>query len=126
MEPNKTNTLQDNFLETLRNDRISVSVFLVNGIRLVGRIEAFDAYVIVLKGDGTIQMVYKHSVSTILPTQSVLLDRENAKEAEHYADVEIEDNIPEVTGRRPPQVTIKKRVSLNARRALDQELESVD
>lgn len=118
MERNITNALQDIFLETLRKDRISVSVFLVNGIRLVGRIEAFDAYVILMKNDGIIQMIYKHSVSTILPAQSASLNRNDAKEAEHYADVEIEDKRPEVIERRPPQVTVKKRVSLNARRIL--------
>jgi len=118
--------LQDIFLETLRKDRISVSVFLVNGIRLVGRIEAFDVYVILLKSDGVFQMVYKHSVSTILPAQSVSLARNDAKEAGHDTDVDIEDTLPDVIARRPPQVTIKKRVSLNSRRVLEPEPESAD
>ena len=66
----KSHQLQDAFLNALRKERVPVSIYLVNGIQLVGRIESFDAYVISLNG-GSTQTVYKHAVSTILPSRPV-------------------------------------------------------
>ena len=72
---NKIQTLQDTFLNGLRKDKIPVLVYLVNGIKLQGSIEAFDQYSILLK-DGASQLVYKHAVSTITPAKSVQLQSE--------------------------------------------------
>ena len=58
--------LQDAFLHTLLQDKVRVGVYLVNGIKLVGQLESFDTYVIMLKANG-VQMVYKHAISTIIP-----------------------------------------------------------
>lgn len=64
--------LQDQFLNTLRRERTPVSVFLVNGIKLTGRIDSFDQFVIHLKGhDQAGQMVFKHAISTISPSHHV-------------------------------------------------------
>ena len=66
------NNLQDQFLNTLRRERMLVSVFLVNGIKLTGRIDSFDQFVIHLKGqDQPGQMVFKHAISTISPSRDV-------------------------------------------------------
>lgn len=65
----KGQTLQDPFLNTLRKDRIPVSIFLVNGIKLQGQIESFDQYVVLLKNTVS-QMVYKHAISTIVPVRN--------------------------------------------------------
>lgn len=62
--------LQDPFLNTLRKEKVPVSVFLVNGIKLQGQIEAFDQYVVVLK-NAVSQMVYKHAISTVVPSRNV-------------------------------------------------------
>jgi host factor-I protein len=59
--------LQDDFLKTLREQKTPVSVFLVNGIRLHGHIEFFDDYVVAVQNTIT-QMVYKHAISTVVPT----------------------------------------------------------
>ncbi len=68
------NHLQDVFLNTLRKERIPVSVFLVNGIKLMGRIESFDQFVVLLKGqDQAAQMIFKHAISTISPSREVVL-----------------------------------------------------
>ena len=68
------NQLQDVFLSTLRKERIPVSVFLVNGIKLMGRIEPFDQFVVLLKGqDQAAQMIFKHAISTISPSREVVL-----------------------------------------------------
>lgn len=64
--------LQDQFLNTLRRERTQVSVFLVNGIKLTGRIDSFDQFVVHLKGhDQAGQMVFKHAISTISPSHQI-------------------------------------------------------
>ncbi|MEL0027393.1 MAG: RNA chaperone Hfq [Perlucidibaca sp.] len=65
----KGQTLQDPFLNALRKERIPVSIFLVNGIKLQGQIESFDQYVVLLKNTGS-QMVYKHAISTVVPARN--------------------------------------------------------
>lgn len=65
----KGQTLQDPFLNALRKERIPVSIFLVNGIKLQGQIESFDQYVVLLKNTVS-QMVYKHAISTVVPARN--------------------------------------------------------
>ncbi len=62
--------LQDPFLNALRKEHVPVSIYLVNGIKLQGNIDSFDQYVILLRNTVT-QMVYKHAVSTIVPSRAV-------------------------------------------------------
>lgn len=69
----KGQSLQDPFLNALRKDRIPVSIFLVNGIKLQGQIESFDQYVVLLKNTVS-QMVYKHAISTVVPTRNPRAD----------------------------------------------------
>jgi host factor-I protein len=64
------NSLQDPFLETLRKERIPTSIYLVNGIKLVGEIDSFDQYSVMLK-NATNQVVFKHAISTIVPGRDV-------------------------------------------------------
>ena len=66
----KSQSLQDPFLNALRRERVPVSIFLVNGIKLQGHIESFDQYVVLLKNAVT-QMVYKHAISTIVPARPI-------------------------------------------------------
>ncbi len=68
-----TENLQDKFLNKLRKDKVRVSIFLVNGIKLEGTIDSFDSYTILLKSKVT-QSVYKHAISTIVPSQPVKLE----------------------------------------------------
>jgi len=65
----KGHSLQDPFLNALRKERIPVSIFLVNGIKLQGQIESFDQYVVLLK-NAVSQMVYKHAISTVVPARN--------------------------------------------------------
>lgn len=64
--------LQDPYLNALRREKIPVSIFLVNGIKLQGQIESFDQFVILLKSTVS-QMVYKHGISTVVPAKNVTL-----------------------------------------------------
>ncbi|ATZ62893.1 RNA chaperone Hfq [Acinetobacter bereziniae] len=67
----KNQSLQDPFLNALRKEHIPVYIFLVNGIKLQGHIESFDPYVVLLKNTmGQIQIIYKHSISTVFPTRN--------------------------------------------------------
>ncbi|MCG5535825.1 RNA chaperone Hfq [Ectothiorhodospira mobilis] len=68
----KGQTLQEPFLNTLRKERIPVSIYLVNGIKLQGQIDSFDQFVVLLKNSVS-QMVYKHAISTIVPSRPVKL-----------------------------------------------------
>ena len=65
----KGHSLQDPFLNALRKERIPVSIFLVNGIKLQGQVESFDQYVVLLKNTVS-QMVYKHAISTVVPARN--------------------------------------------------------
>jgi len=65
--------LQELFLNQLMKDNISVSIYLLNGIKLLGHIESFDQYIIVLNGNVP-QLIYKHSISTIVPSKKINLN----------------------------------------------------
>ena len=66
----KGHSLQDPFLNALRPERVPVSIFLVNGIKLQGQIESFDQFVVLLKNSVS-QMVYKHAISTVVPARNM-------------------------------------------------------
>ena len=73
----KGQSLQDPFLNALRKERIPVSIYLVNGIKLQGQVESFDQFVILLKNNVN-QMVYKHAISTVVPAKAVSLSDDDA------------------------------------------------
>ncbi|MEY3038014.1 RNA chaperone Hfq [Marinobacterium sp. LSUCC0821] len=77
----KGQTLQDPYLNVLRKERVPVSIFLVNGIKLQGQIESFDQFVILLKNTVS-QMVYKHAVSTVVPSRPIKLPQVDEKPTE--------------------------------------------
>ena len=68
----KGQTLQDPFLNALRKEKVPVSIYLVNGIKLQGTIDSFDQFVVLLKNSVS-QMVYKHAISTIVPARNIRL-----------------------------------------------------
>ena len=71
----KAQSLQDPFLNALRRENVSVSIYLVNGIKLQGQIDSFDQFVILLKNSVN-QMVYKHAISTLVPARNVQITQE--------------------------------------------------
>ena len=78
---NKRHNLQDNFLNVLRKKQIPVFIFLVNGIKLQGQIESFDRFVILLRNSVN-QLVYKHAISTVVPSVNISLQEEEYNEEE--------------------------------------------
>ena len=81
----KGQLLQDPFLNSLRKEHIPVSIYIVNGIKLQGQIESFDQYVILLRNTVT-QMVYKHAISTVVPTRSVSMNGELENRDQYFSD----------------------------------------
>ena len=77
---NKGQLLQDPFLNALRRERVPVSIYLVNGIKLQGQVDSFDQYVVLLKNSVT-QMVYKHAISTVVPSRPVTIHQDIDNEA---------------------------------------------
>lgn len=77
----KGQSLQDPYLNVLRKERIPVSIFLVNGIKLQGQIESFDQFVILLKNTVS-QMVYKHAISTVVPSRTIRMPASELPEDE--------------------------------------------
>jgi host factor-I protein len=73
MSAQSTSTLQDTFLKHIRDQRVEVTIFLANGIRLQGQIRSFDNFTVQLvRGNGT-QVVYKHAISAIHPVEPIQL-----------------------------------------------------
>jgi host factor-I protein len=66
----KGQSLQDPFLNALRKEKVPVSIYLVNGIKLQGQIDSFDQFVVLLRNSVN-QMVYKHAISTVVPSRNV-------------------------------------------------------
>ncbi len=66
-----TQNVQEDFLGRIRDNKISVTVFLVNGVKLQGLITWIDDFSLLLRRDGHTQLIYKHAVSTIMPSEAV-------------------------------------------------------
>ncbi len=77
----KGHSLQDPYLNVLRKERIPVSIYLVNGIKLQGQVESFDQFVVLLKNTVS-QMVYKHAISTVVPARAVRVPMQAPPEME--------------------------------------------
>ena len=88
-------SLQDPFLNALRRERVPVSIYLVNGIKLQGQIESFDQFVVLLRNTVS-QMVYKHAISTVVPARNVRITETGAGEGgEHPRRPRLADQLLE-------------------------------
>ena len=86
----KSQSLQDPFLNALRRERIPVAIYLVNGIKLQGVIESFDQFVVLLRNQVS-QMVYKHAISTVVPSRNVRMGNGHDGHSEAHPAPEDED-----------------------------------
>ena len=78
----KKQNLQDTFLNSVRKTRTPLTIFLVNGVKLQGVVTWFDNFCVLLRRDGQSQLVYKHAISTIMPSAPVQLYEPDAEDAE--------------------------------------------
>ncbi len=82
MSGEKSQNVQDVFLNTIRKNKTPVTVFLVNGVKLQGIVTWFDNFSLLLRRDGHTQLVYKHAISTVMPSGPLqLFEPENQNEA---------------------------------------------
>jgi host factor-I protein len=77
----KGHNLQDTFLNHVRKAKIPLTIFLVNGVKLQGVVTWFDNFCVLLRRDGHSQLVYKHAISTVMPSHPVQLFEPEAEEA---------------------------------------------
>ncbi len=82
----KQKNVQDVFLNKIRKEKMSVTVFLVNGVKLQGVVTWFDNFSILLRRDSHAQLVYKHAVSTIMPGVPLNLQEESVAEVENLKE----------------------------------------
>lgn len=73
---NKQIIIQDVFLNQLRKDNIPVTIYLVNGFQIRGLIKGFDNFTVVIEAEGKQQLVYKHAISTFIPSRNVNLQQD--------------------------------------------------
>lgn len=73
----KTQNLQDAFLNRVRQEKVPVTMFLMNGFQMRGLVRGFDSFIVVLETDGRQQMIYKHAISTVAPVRAVELQEES-------------------------------------------------
>ena len=70
----KSQNLQDAFLNQARKDRLTVTMFLMNGFQLHGVVKAFDGFTVVLDSEGKQQLIYKHAISTVVPPKPIAFE----------------------------------------------------
>jgi len=97
LQTTKGHSLQDPFLNALRRQRVPVSIYLTNGIKLQGQVAAFDQYVVLLKNN-TKQVVFKHAIATIVPSRNIIYSDDGNVDSSHAhgnhgVNEEIEDPI---------------------------------
>ena len=81
MATDKAQNVQDVFLNTLRKKKIPVTIFLSNGVKLQGNITSFDNFSLLLRRGPQVQLVYKHTIATVVPSATVILQEEEGVEA---------------------------------------------
>ena len=79
MAAEKTQNLQDTFLNQVRKQKTPLTIFLVNGVKLQGVITWFDNFCVLLRRDGLSQLVYKHAISTVMPSQPIQLFEDDSE-----------------------------------------------
>ena len=82
MAAEKTQNVQDVFLNHVRKNKTPVTIFLVNGVKLQGMITWFDNFCVLLRRDGISQLVYKHAISTVMPATAIQLFEPDKKDEE--------------------------------------------
>jgi host factor-I protein len=83
MAADRSQNVQDVFLNHIRKNKVPVTVFLVNGVKLQGVITWFDNFSVLLRRDAHSQLVYKHAISTVMPTVPIQLFESGKEEAEN-------------------------------------------
>ncbi|MGC9292315.1 MAG: RNA chaperone Hfq [Acidobacteriaceae bacterium] len=73
MESKTAQNIQDTFLNTVRKDKSQITIYLVSGVKLTGRIRSFDKYSVLLENNNQEQLIFKHAISTVVSSRAVLI-----------------------------------------------------
>lgn len=84
----KQQNIQDVFLNTLRKKKVPVTIFLSNGVKLQGNITGFDNFSVLLRRGPQVQLVYKHTIATVVPAAAVVLHEEEGVDAASHGDMQ--------------------------------------
>jgi host factor-I protein len=87
MATEKSQNVQDVFLNTLRKKKIPVTIFLSNGVKLQGNITSFDNFSVLLRRGPQVQLVYKHTIATVVPSTAVVLQEEEGIDESAHASM---------------------------------------
>lgn len=90
MATEKLQNIQDVFLNTLRKEKVPVTIFLVSGVKLQGTVTGFDNFCVVLRRAPQVQLVYKHSIATVVPSGPISLYKPEDGDSDHTADAPVE------------------------------------
>jgi host factor-I protein len=74
MEPKTSQNIQDTFLNTVRKDKSQITIYLISGVKLTGRIRSFDKYSVLLENNNQEQLIFKHAISTVVSSRAVLTE----------------------------------------------------
>ena len=102
MAAEKSPNLQDVFLNHVRKNKIAVTIFLINGVKLQGVISSFDNFCLLLRRDGHVQLVYKHAVSTVMPSAPIRLYDPSQEGQGAAANTNAAANTTTAAGTAPP------------------------
>lgn len=86
MPAEKNQNVQDVFLNHVRKNKTPLTIFLVNGVKLQGVITWFDNFCVLLRRDGHVQLVYKHAISTVMPSVAIQLFEAGKEEGQQTED----------------------------------------
>lgn len=92
MASDKTQNVQDVFLNTLRKEKVPVTIFLVSGVKLQGTVTGFDNFCVVLRRSPQVQLVYKHAIATVVPSAPVSLYKPESGEEDELMPMPDDDN----------------------------------
>lgn len=74
MDNKPAQNIQDTFLNTVRKDKTPITIYLVSGVKLTGKIRSFDKYSVLLENNSQEQLIFKHAISTVVSSRSVMHD----------------------------------------------------
>ena len=89
MENKPAQNIQDTFLNTVRKDKTPITIYLVSGVKLTGKIRSFDKYSVLLENNSQEQLIFKHAISTVVSTRSVLHGEHRAPHAAQAGPVAV-------------------------------------
>ncbi|PKK90494.1 MAG: RNA chaperone Hfq [Candidatus Wallbacteria bacterium HGW-Wallbacteria-1] len=89
--PKKIYNLQDSFLNQLRKEEVEVQTFLTNGVRIKGRIKGFDNFTVLMISGGKQHLVFKHAISTVIPSKSIHNIFQGEDDMDMDMDMDMED-----------------------------------